>query len=420
MAANETGSFAAVRSDAVPAPITVTGKTLGEDLLDVLPFFRQASELAASHSVDVKQTTQDEDDEEANLDIQRDGRIAIQIALALLKWNGDFEQLSLGSNAWLEVGNARIPVHQVLLETRVPAIRYLIAGQANPEVSRFLTAKRSTQGLRLICKSVSLFAALLFLQWVYSDEVAPVWDSRVQTILRLALPSLKLDVSLVKRDLRNLATALDLDVLVGPLASVSKVLISPTLPGHVTSFWSVSQTGDDWSAGHCDVVLNLADRQVLGSSIVLRARCPFFDAMFDDPEWTSLRHNEDGHGRIVINLQKHMWRSMRMVLQYMHDGKEDEIFDYRRECNFWWKRCRGRRLMRACHTDQDTLDEFLDFVLEVLAVAVSISAAFASRVVSLTRAHPPLERTPHGSSRPCLFPCHPPTCQHPQCLIPRL
>jgi hypothetical protein len=169
------------------------------------------------------------------------------------------------------------------------------------------------------------------LQWVYSDELAAVWDSRVHSYIRTALPKFKLDVSQVKRELQNLVEVFDLKDLAGPLASTGKVQVLATLPKCLSTFWIDCQTADSWSSEQCDAVLKLSDRRVYCSSIVLRARSSFFDAMFDDPEWTSLRHNEDGHGRVVVNLEKHKWRSMRMVLQYMHDGQEDDIFDYRRE-----------------------------------------------------------------------------------------
>jgi hypothetical protein len=331
VAANESGSFAAVRSDAVPSPIAVTGQTLGEDLLDILPAYRQSASLEVNHAVGFVQPPADEDEDEADVDIQRDGRIALRMALTTMKWDETFEQLSLGSDAWLEVGNFRLPIHLFLLQMRIPAIRHLLGGQADGSVSRIMTVKRSSDVPRLILKNCGVFSVLLLLQWVYSDELAAVWDSRVHSYIRTALPKFKLDVSQVKRELQNLVEVFDLKDLAGPLASTGKVQVLATLPKSLSTFWIDCQTAGSWSSEQCDTVLKLSDRRVYGSSIVLRARSPFFDAMFDDPEWTSLRHNEDGHGRVVVNLEKHKWRSMRMVLQYMHDGQEDDIFDYRRE-----------------------------------------------------------------------------------------
>ncbi|KAJ9098327.1 hypothetical protein QFC19_006451, partial [Naganishia cerealis] len=70
--------------------------------------------------------------------------------------------------------------------------------------------------------------------------------------------------------------------------------------------------------------------------------------MFEDAEFFEHRRNEDGHGHIVIDLSNLKWRSLKLVLRWLHDGNDGEIFDYQH---------------------QDTLDDFLDFVFEVLAVA---------------------------------------------------
>jgi hypothetical protein len=91
----------------------------------------------------------------------------------------------------------------------------------------------------------------------------------------------------------------------------------------------------------------LADREVAANSTLLRARCPFFESMFADRDWT-LERRQHG-GRVVIRMDHLRWRPMNLVFRYMHEGVED-LFDY---------------------VHQETLDEFLDFVFEVLAAAVS-------------------------------------------------
>ncbi len=332
VAANESGSFAAIRSDAEPGPVDLAGNSLGEDLLDMLPAFRQATGLAVNHAGTNKYAAKvDEDDDAVDEGIQRDCQHALQLALALTRWDNTFEDLTLGTDAWLEVSHLRIPVHLFLLEARVPFIRHLLAGQAGREVSSAISVKRSVLGTRLIVHACTPYAALLLLQWIYSDEVSAIWDNRIQSYLRAALPSLKMDVVRVKRDLLALVTVLQLTTLTGPLTFTGKSPIPRSLSASVAAFWSASQSDDNWSLARCDVVLQLREKKVFVSSVFLRARSGFFDAMFDDPEWMSHRRDQDGQGRIVIDMAKDRWRSMRLVLQYMHDGREDDLFDYRRE-----------------------------------------------------------------------------------------
>ena len=70
--------------------------------------------------------------------------------------------------------------------------------------------------------------------------------------------------------------------------------------------------------------------------------------MFADSDWIADRIQ--GEEAITIRMEHLKWRPMKLVFQYIHQGEEENLFDY---------------------LHQETLDEFLDFVLEVLAAAVS-------------------------------------------------
>ena len=73
-----------------------------------------------------------------------------------------------------------------------------------------------------------------------------------------------------------------------------------------------------------DVVLCLADRDVLCHSTVLRARSPLFRAFFDEDEWTKQRWANDGTVRVQF---KHLkWRPMEYVMRYFYGG-DMEMFD---------------------------------------------------------------------------------------------
>ncbi len=76
------------------------------------------------------------------------------------------------------------------------------------------------------------------------------------------------------------------------------------------------------------MILILADKEVSCQSVILRARCPFFEAMFADSDWTLARQND---GNVVIRMDHLKWRPMKLVFKFIHEGKEDDLFDYLRE-----------------------------------------------------------------------------------------
>lgn len=67
----------------------------------------------------------------------------------------------------------------------------------------------------------------------------------------------------------------------------------------------------------------------------------------------------------MVRMTHLKWRPMQLVFRFLHEGTEDGLFDYLRE--YFW----GQVREEADCVDQETMDEFLDFVFEVLAAAVS-------------------------------------------------
>lgn len=342
VAANESGSFAAIRSDAVPGQIKVIGSTLQEDLLRLLPHMRRAVQTfdRAHNAPRSRLPTDDDDEDDSDAGIVRDIDVALQIAQAIIGWTEADEDLTLGTDMWISVEGLSVPVHTFVIRTRCSA---LLSGNVG-----LVTAGERDGKLVLSLANCSPMSAMLLLQYLYSDDVAAVWDSRVLTRLKQAFPNVAFDVGQCRRELVAYSEALGLAKLRDPLSSTGKVAVPKTLAATLATFLDDSQRARSASGRACDLVLRLQDKDVLAHSSILTARCPFFDAMFEESEWTASRRNEDGNGRMIIDLPNLRYRSTSLVLRYIHDGLENDIFDY---------------------NHQSTLDDFLDFVFEVMAAA---------------------------------------------------
>lgn len=347
VAANESGAFAAIRVDARPTPIQLKGNVLEEDMFLLQPHFRRfESQMTAEDFEQRIAPKHDEDDEEEAVNtVQRDTEVAVHMCQILGRWqasNNDslfaWSESLLGSDITVNVGDFAIPAHSVILSLRSPALAKVLKGKALPGL-RFENGALHMD----VCHPL---VAFLLLQYLYSDDVATVWDNRVATIINTRFKDLAIPVGNVKDDLRRIAEVLELSPLLPVLSLGSKSEITQrTLARDLASFFS--QTFNPPSP-KCDVVVALADREVAAQSVLLRARCPFFEAFFADQDWTLARRED---GKVVIHMEHLRWRPMRLVFQFMHEGVEDDLFDY---------------------LHQETLDEFLDFVFEVLAAATEL------------------------------------------------
>ncbi|BEI83868.1 hypothetical protein CcaverHIS002_0404720 [Cutaneotrichosporon cavernicola] len=354
VAANETGGFAAIRVDARPSAIALKGKTLEEDLFSLQPHVRRYENQMTAEDFDrpvVRRDTEDEEDESTD-SVHHDTMVATQLCHVINRWQAHstdslfaWSEPLLGSDVSIAVGDYVIPAHSVVLCLRAPAFARVLAGQV-VEGLRL----RAEDGRPVIEMDVTHpLVALLLLQYLYSDELAAVWDSRVVYTLQTKFPDMPLPVRDIKRDVRRFADILELAPLRPVLELVAKTTISTkTLPGDLATFFAQSSTPP---SEVCDVVVVLADREVALNSALLRARCPFFEAMFADRDWTLQRREADDDNNVVVHMEHLRWRPMKLVFRFIHEGREDDLFDY---------------------LHQETLDEFLDFVFEVLAAATEL------------------------------------------------
>ena len=338
---NESGAFAAIRSDARAPTVPLKGPTLEEDLFLLQPHFRRFANQMTSEDFDREtkiKVDEDEEDDGGN-SVVSDTRVAIRMCTVLGRWRRDdndslfsWSVPLVGSDVWLVAGGVEVPAHSIMLALRSSVFKRVLRGE---KVAGFKVAKRDS-GLKITLEARSPITIFLLLQYIYTDEVAAIWDARVARAVSDKFPDLGLPIATIKSDLKLLADALDLQPLSTILNSASKVPIpTRTLSTDLLSFFSRTYAATPPPVS-CDTTLLLADKEVSCSSVLLRSRCPFFEAMFEDRDWTANRE-EDG-GRVVVKMEHLKWRPMKLVFKYLHGGMEDDLFDYHRESISDWVR----------------------------------------------------------------------------------
>jgi len=289
---------------------------------------------------------EDEDEDEAANSVHRDLQVASRLCAVLERWRDDagdnlfaWSRPLLGSDLHLVVGDVQIPAHRTILSLRIPRL----AKVAGARVKTDLSAGKLTLD---VCHPL---VALLLLEYVYTDDVPAIWDARVARAIQAKHADLALPFAQIKADLKYLADTFELKPLSKVLESAGKVVMpQKTLPADLRTFFDSTYDG---SSPACDVVIKLADKDVACASVLLRARCPFFEAMFADTDWTTER--VEG-GKLEVDMSHLRWRPMRMVFRYIHEGLEDDLFDYLR-ASLWSQVDQADKQIKKPWTSSSTL-----------------------------------------------------------------
>lgn len=336
VATNESGAFAAIRVNARPSPIVLVGRTLQEDLALLQPHMQRFEHQITAEDFDRalgKVKVEDDEEDEGGNSVVKDTATAMRLCTVLKRWRDSetdslfsWSEPLLGSDVSLVVGEIAVPAHSMILSLRSPVLAQLFHGKRVP-VDRIRQDKED--GSRWHVDACHPLVVLLLLQYLYTDDVAAIWDSRVARAVQAKFADLGIPHAQVKVDLRALAAVLDLKPLVIVLDSAGKTTMpSSTLPTDMRAFFD--STCATAIPGKSDVALKLADREVHCSSIILRSRCPFFEAMFADRAWTERRINPK-EGTVAIDMKHLKWRPMKLVFRWIHEGDASELFDYLRK-----------------------------------------------------------------------------------------
>lgn len=258
----------------------------------------------------------------------------------------DGTRLPHGADAVVHVQACAFPVHSAMLAARSAVLQGLlerggvggIRGDQDSNLSIKLLPAARGPGLgvaklaRLAIKGCQPLTVLIFLQYIYSDELLAVWDRRISTAAESQLNTINANPTSVKTELQALANLLDLPALSHALEPPVKREPARTMAQDMTKLFNAVQPTVSASAQsevsssplRPDVVLLLADREVYCHSVVLRARSPLFASFFDLEDWTAKRWDADGMVR--VNMKHMKWHVVRFVMRFMCCGEDAEMF----------------------------------------------------------------------------------------------
>ena len=366
---NSTGAFGALRMDVRPVPINLEGNSLAEDLAAIRPFLTsiendkedvvvkvaaepQPSPPMSGSSAILPPTTgssAENDDENEDIIIQADVRSISRLCellrndskLRLGKGVGLYDSYKLkhGADLWVHVEDQfSFPCHSMILASRSTRLNETLLGKSIREYRISITnttpvgfeSSDTELENHLSFSGVHSLSVLLFVSYLYTDELLAPWDLRIGTALESDFSSLKINPGQIREELRALARSCHLQQLSNALESHIKRGPTPTLSQDMQILFQNSQGSPNRTPKSTikeplspDIILELADKRVYCHSTLLRSRSPFFQSFFDDEIWTAKRHEEDGC-TIILNLRHINWREMEYVIRYIYcDGSED-------------------------------------------------------------------------------------------------
>lgn len=371
VATNESGGWAAVKTDAMVRELRVRGRDLEDDLGDALPHLRShvaadnadkegdrivgdLADAIAPHS-EAKEPSSDDDDSDIDQTGDRYIRIAQTIAEAARRWNSDEEHQKLspgkppplGCDMYVHAGGRYLPAHRSIISARLPVLAPLLndpPSKGNGGGPAGISIRQSGPYVIMTLTASSFGTAMFLLHYLYTDDLPAVWAASIGMRVEKTLSRVKISPPNLQSQLRILADDLQLDALAPSLSSPVPRAPRPTLASSLQSFFdSHVETPQEQSPFH-DVLIHFADRRVPAHSVLLR-RSPFFAAFFQ-PHWTSTRWQQ---GVIEVDMVHVRWEVARVVMLHLYTDKLFELF-------------------RGCDSDR-THDQYIDFVIEVLAFA---------------------------------------------------
>lgn len=250
------------------------------------------------------------------------------------------------------------PSHKFILASRSETLKNVMSGQTVKDSDgrirvSFRTAPPSSRSEatklpdKLKISGTDALSTLLLATYLYTDSIPCIWDRRIadQLIDRFARISPRTDVSGVKAELTRLSRLLRLKELEDALSVPIK---RPVVSSLGRNFGSVfrevhAETVDQNDPIAADVVLQLADALIYAHSAVLRARSPFFAALFGDNAWLRRRMDstedcivqtgesveDESHcrGMLCVNLKHRHLREMSYAMRFIYENAGEELFD---------------------------------------------------------------------------------------------
>ncbi|KAK6442567.1 hypothetical protein LTR95_001190 [Oleoguttula sp. CCFEE 5521] len=232
----------------------------------------------------------------------------------------------------------KIPVHRFLLTGRSRILRRGLRDLCPTStftIPEFAVSELDEHG-RVILRfhGIDVLTLIDFAMYLYTDALVDFWHIRNAKHLAFRYRQ-------VRTELMKLASRLDLVKLEPAVRQM--VEVQPCLSLDLESAYKDPAFHFDG-----DIIVQLEDNEIRAHSVLLSARCPFFEGFFQGRaggKWLEGRDDED---EINVDLSHITSQTFNMVLRHIYADTGAEIFD---------------------DITATTLDEYLDIVLDLLGAA---------------------------------------------------
>lgn len=344
------GAYAAIRKDC-----DVTRTQIG---VDEASLWENFSPLLAFHELTNYEETSDDEEPTPRFwtrgadaqglrkrvlkskDLETETTEVVQRALAASDRSYNME---LGST----LSDVRIPVHEFILAGRSRILRdalldFRVKG-SDYAIPDLLTIKEDDQKLVLIFQGIDFLTLFNLVLYAYTDSVVDFWN------VTRHYPTMAHRYRAVRTELMKIALRLEMR----QLEPAVRQMVHPRKSLHVDMELAIKDESFFQSG---DVIVDLADGEMLLHSDVICQRCPFFEGLFRGRaggQWLAGRQNDES-SLIHIDLTHVETRLFELVVRHLYTDAGEEIF--------------------ADVTSEDlndllALDELLDHVMDVMSVA---------------------------------------------------
>lgn len=344
------GAYAAVRKDCdvTRDQIGVDEQSLWEDLAPMLPF----------HQMTEYEETSDDEDPEPRFWTRAGNSQALRKRTLKSK---DLEaevadllqQSPASSNSAynLQIGtttsDVRIPIQEFVLSGRANILRAaLLDFQANGTehvIPDLLTIKEEADKTVILFQGLDFLTIFNLVLYAYTDSIVDFWN------VTRHYPTLAFRYRTTRTELMKIAQRLELK----QLEPAVRQMVAPRRSLHMDMELALK---DQSFFDSGDVIVDLADGEMILHSDLVCQRCPFFEGLFKGRaggQWLSGRQTEEDE-LVRIDLTHIETNLFELVVRHLYSDAGEEIFE---------------DVTSEDLNDLLALDELLDHVMDVMSIA---------------------------------------------------
>jgi len=345
------GAYAAIRKDCdvTRSQIGVDEPTLWKDVAPLLPFYELTNYEEDSDDEDPLPRFWQRPSEAQSLrkrvlqstDLENEITEILQGTLATSENTHDMQ---LGTT----LSDVRIPVHEFIMSGRSRVFRDAIAqfrsGEAEMlQVTELLEIRKSDGKLTVTLQGLDFLTLFNMILYSYTDTVVDFWN------VTRHYPKLAFRYRTVRTELMKVASRLEFR----QLEPAVRQMISPKRSMNLDMMMAIKDPAF-FDSG--DMIVELADGEMILHSDIVCQRCPFFEGLFRGRaggQWLASRRTDESQlVRIdLTHVEQHMFE---LVVRHLYADAGEEIFN---------------EVTSEDLNDYLALDELLDHIMDIMSIA---------------------------------------------------